>query len=121
MRELLAHGGIAALAIVFALSFATFNLAVAVAREVVSALQQQTIDEEGGRDLSFTIFGTTIFYSEILLYAIALLIVALGLLGAWLVTRREMRICPECKSDVPAEASICRFCTSELQPEPADA
>jgi large conductance mechanosensitive channel len=121
LRELLAHGGIAVLAVLFALSFATFNLAVAVSRELVSALQQRAFDEDGGGDLSFTIFGTNISYAEVLLYAIAFVIVAAGLLGTWLLTRRDMRTCPECRSHVPREATTCRFCTSELQSEPVDA
>jgi large conductance mechanosensitive channel len=121
LRELLAHGGIAVLAVLFALSFATFNLAVAVSRELVSALQQRAFDEDGEGDLSFTIFGTNISYAEVLLYAIAFVIVAAGLLGTWLLTRRDMRTCPECRSHVPREATTCRFCTSELQSEPVDA
>jgi len=121
LRELLAHGGLALLAVVFALAFAAFNLASAVSREVVSALQQHTIDSEGHGGLSFTVADTTISYDTVLWYAITLALVAGALLGLWLLTRSTTRVCPECRSQVPLEASICRFCTSELEPDIADA
>jgi large conductance mechanosensitive channel len=121
LRALLAHGGIALLAVVFALAFAAFNLASALAREVVSALQQHTIDSEGHGGLSFTVAHTTISYDTVLWYAITLALVAGALLGLWLLTRSTTRVCPECGSQVPRSASICRFCTSELEPDIADA
>jgi len=121
IRELLAHGDIALLAVVFALAFAAFNLASAVARETVSALQQHTIDSEGRGGLSFTVANTTISYDTVLWYAITLALIAGALLGLWLLTRTTLRECPECSSQVPRSASICRFCTSELEPDIADA
>jgi hypothetical protein len=122
LRELLAHGEIALLAVVFALAFATFNLGVAIAREVVSVIGQKTVDEDGGGGtLSFTVRGTTISYAEVLYYAIALAIVAACLYGTWLASRGRTRTCQECRSQVPRAASVCRFCTSELADEPADA
>jgi len=116
LREMLAHGGIALLASVFALAFAAFSLATALAREVVSVLQQRTVDEESGDSLSFTIDGTMISYSEVLYYAISLALVVLGFYGSWLLTRRTDRVCPHCRSYVPAAATVCRFCTSEFEP-----
>lgn len=118
---MMAHGGIALLATVFALAFVAFSLATALAREVVSVLQQRTVDEESGDSLSFTIDGTRISYSEVLYYAIALVLVVLGLYGSWLLARRTDRVCPECRSRVPATATVCRFCTSDLEPLETDA
>jgi ribosomal protein L40E len=121
VRDLLAHGGVALLAIVFALALAAFNLAASIAREVVSVIQQRTIDEDGyGGTLSFRIRETEISYGEVLYYAIALALVAAGLLAIWLVTRGQTRVCQECGSRVPVDASICRFCTSELGQAPID-
>jgi large conductance mechanosensitive channel len=121
IRELLAHGGIALLAVVFALAAALFGLATALAGEVVSVLQQQTFDEGGGGTLSFSIADTEISYAEVLLYGITAALVALALFAVWTLTRRAELTCPECLSRVPAAASICRYCTSELPPGPADA
>jgi ribosomal protein L40E len=92
-----------------------------VATQVVSAIQQHSFDDDGGDLLSFTVFGTTVSFAEILLYAITLVFVALALFATWWVTRRASRVCPECRSTVPASASICRFCTTELLGPWADA
>lgn len=119
IRALLAHGGIAGLAVVFALALAGFNLAVSIANQIVSALQQHTFDGSGD-GLTFTIFETDVAYGDVLLYAIALVLVAAGFYGTWLLTRRLTQICPECRSRVSSEATICRYCTSELGPEPSD-
>jgi len=56
-----------------------------------------------------------------LLYGITIVLSMAGLYAIWLLTRRTTRVCPECRSHVPGEAAICRFCTSELQEEPTDA
>jgi large conductance mechanosensitive channel len=121
LRELTAHGGIAILAIVFALAFAAFNVAVSLAREAVSVLEQQRFDEEGGDPLSFTIGETTISYAATLLYTIVVALLALALVGVWRLTRRAVRVCPECLSSVPVAATTCRYCTTELPPSAVDA
>ena len=112
---MLAHGGIALLAVVFALAAATVSLAGAVAVEVVRVLQQSLYDPEtGGGILQFTIFGTDVAYAYILQTAIVVALVAAALFGLWRVTRGALRTCPECHSEIPREASICRYCTTEL-------
>ena len=121
LRELLAHGSIAILAIVFALGFAAYGLATAVAREVVSVVQQKTFDESDDAPFSFTVLDTTISYIELLHYAVVVALIALSLLAVWLLTRRTARICPECRSPVPTAASVCRYCTTDLSPRPSDA
>jgi large-conductance mechanosensitive channel len=117
----MAHGGIAILAVAFALAFATFNVATSLAREIVSVVQQQTYDEGSGRSLDFTIADTVISYAELLYYGIALVLLCLALFATWWLTRRTARACPECLSSVPAAASVCRYCTADLSPPPADA
>jgi hypothetical protein len=117
----MAHGGIAILAIVFALAFATFNVATSLAREIVSVVQQQTYDEGSGRSLDFTIADTVISYAELLYYGIALVLLSLALFATWWLTRRTARACPECLSSVPSTASVCRYCTTDLSPPATDA
>ncbi|MGH3066313.1 MAG: hypothetical protein ACRDOF_08400 [Gaiellaceae bacterium] len=114
LREMLAHGGIAVLAIVFALALAMFNLATALAQQVISVLQQNFHDPETGGTLEFRLAGTDIYYGEALLYGLVLALVVGALYTIWRWTRGSVRACPECRSDVPRTASICRFCTSEL-------
>jgi hypothetical protein len=110
----MAHGGIAILAIVFALAFALFGVADALAEVAVSVLLQAAVDEEGRGDLSFTIADTTISYYAVLRGVFALIVVVAALYGAWRLGRSAVRTCPECRSEVPSEASICRYCTTEL-------
>jgi hypothetical protein len=118
----MAQGGIALLAVVFALALATFNLATAIAREVVSALQQHSVDGEFGGALSFRIWQTDVYYGEALLYALTVMLVVAALFGLWQLTKRTSRTCQECRSSVPSTASVCRFCTSELPAaDPGDA
>lgn len=121
LRELLAQGGIAVLALVFALAFAAFHLAVAIAREVVSVPQQHLAGDDGQGFFSFTVLGTEIVYLEVLYHAVVLALLGTALLAVWLTTRSRTRLCPECMSRVPMEATVCRFCTSELTASPHDA
>lgn len=116
LRELLAHGGIAVLALVFALAFAFFELANAVAEAAVFALQQRAVDEEG--ELAFSIGGTDVYYGGALAAIVAGLLVALVLWLVWRQARAVVRTCPECLSSVPRDATICRYCTSELREAP---
>jgi cytochrome c1 len=117
LREMLAHGGIAILALVFALAFAAFYLADALAQVAVVALQQHAIDPETGGDLAFSIAGTRIEYARALQNTLAVFLIAIAMLSVWRLTRRVTRVCPECRSDIPREASVCRYCTTELSAE----
>lgn len=123
LRELLAHGGIAILAVVLALALVLYDVALALSREIVSIVQQQTSDIDGGWTFDFTIGDTTISYADVLYLGVASLLIVLALYGTWLVTRRDARTCPECRSSIPAEATVCRYCTADLSPQapPADA
>lgn len=119
---MLAHGGIAILAVVFALALGVFNLATALAQEAISALQQHFADPEtGGGALQFRIADTDIYYGGALLYGIALVLVVGALYASWRLTRGSVRTCPECRSDIPLEASVCRYCTAELPRDEAGA
>jgi large conductance mechanosensitive channel len=116
LREMLAHGGVAVLALVFALAYAAVTLASAVANEVVSVLSQAIYGEEGGFGgyFEFTVWGTDISYYAILQTSIVVALVAGLLFALWRSTRGSHRNCPECRSDVPKQASVCRYCTADL-------
>jgi hypothetical protein len=116
LREMLARGGIAIPAIVFALAFAAFGLANEIARVAVFVLQQQVLDPERGGALAVSIAGTQIDYTEVLQAVAAIALIVGALAAMWLLVRRELRTCPECQSDIPASASVCRYCTTELSP-----
>jgi hypothetical protein len=46
LRELMAHGGIAVLAVVFAVALVLVDLTLALSREIVSIVQQQSADTD---------------------------------------------------------------------------
>ncbi len=120
LRETLAHGGVAVLAVVFALAYATVALANAVAGEVTSVLRQAIYGDElefGSGFFEFTVWGTDISYEAIMQSAIVVALVAGLLFALWHSTRGSLKSCPECRSDVPQQASVCRYCTADLAPE----
>jgi hypothetical protein len=76
LRETLAHGGVAVLAVTFALASATIAFANAVATEIVSVLYQATYGLESGSGFEFAVWGTDVGYSFILQSTIVLAPVA---------------------------------------------
>lgn len=119
---MLARGGMATLAVVFALALAMFNLATAFAQEVVSVLERHLADPETGDSaFQFRIADTDIYVGGVLLYGIALMLIVGALYASWRLAHGSVRTCPECRSDIPLEASVCRYCTAELPRSEADA
>ena len=53
-------------------------------------------------------------YAYVLQALLAAMIVVAALLGGWRLTRGQLKTCPECLSEIPHDASICRYRTSEL-------
>lgn len=117
LRETLASGGIATLAVVFALAFAAYYLVIATAQVAVNVLGQQ-ISSRNEFPFDLHIFGSDIQYEGILDGALTVVLVVLALYGVWRFTRGSVRICPECHSEIPRQASVCRYCTSELPEAP---
>ena len=115
LRELTAHGGTAILAVVFALALATYETASALAQQAVFAFNQHAGTEEFD-PLDFRVLGTDFLLDQVVQTSLALLLVAAALLGAWGLTRGTVKACPECRSDVPSEATVCRYCTTDLNP-----
>jgi hypothetical protein len=111
----MAHGGIAILAVVFALALATYETANAIAQQAVFVFNQHAGTEQFD-PLDFRVLGTDFVFDQIVQAALALLLVAAALLGAWRLTRGAVKACPECRSDVPSDATVCRYCTTDLSP-----
>jgi hypothetical protein len=116
LREILAHGGIAMLAVVFSLAFAGFDIARAIAQVAVFTVSQHV--GSGFGPLQFHLWGTSFEYGTSLQGLVAALFLLAGMYGIWQLTRRSVRICPECRSEIPREASVCRYCTVELNESP---
>ena len=112
---MLAHGGIAELAALFALVFAAFELVNSVAEVAVTAIQQQLVDpESGGSGFDFRIAGTEFDLYVVVQATAALILIGALLFAVWRLTRRESRECPDCRSEIPIGASVCRYCTADL-------
>jgi large conductance mechanosensitive channel len=107
------------LAVVFALGAALLGVANSVSQAVVAVVVQLGEGREFTQ-LSFELFGATVYYELVLTATLALLLVGAALVGVVLLAMRTATRCPECLSDIPREASVCRYCTAELGPEPGD-
>ena len=113
LRELVAHGDIAVLAVLFALAFATYQVATALAQLVVYVLNQHAGDEDFD-PLDFEVFGTQFPLDALAQAALVLMLLAGAAFALWRLARSAAKTCPECRSQVPAEATVCRYCTTEL-------
>jgi large conductance mechanosensitive channel len=66
-------------------------------------------------DLGFTVRGTRFEYHNVLAALISLVIVAAVLALVWRLRPRETMPCPDCLSEIPRAATVCRYCTSEVR------
>jgi large-conductance mechanosensitive channel len=120
LRDLLAHGGIALLAVAFALAVAAVDLARALSEVVVAAIQQHIVDAgSNGSGFGLRLLGTEIEGYYLVQYGIEFLLVAAAPFWTWRVSRSSLQECSECHSQVPRAARICRFCTTDL-PVPSE-
>jgi hypothetical protein len=118
LRGTLANGGVAFLAIVFALAFAAFNVATALAQIAVLVFNQH-VGSEDFDPLELKIFGTTLYLDALVQGVLTVLLIAAALYGVFRLTQRSVVTCPECLSDIPRGASVCRHCTADVRdPEP---
>jgi hypothetical protein len=109
LGDVLRRTGVLGLAIAVAAGIALFQFAESLVSTVVIQLLQKA-DE----DLSVEIRGDTYEYSSALagLLALGLVVGALVGLSRWRAT--ETRSCPDCLSEIPRAATVCRSCTSEV-------
>jgi hypothetical protein len=70
----------------------------------------------GASVLNFRVGQTLVVYGGVLSAVLTLSLVACMALAVLNVRRREQTKCPHCRSDVPRDAQICRFCILELEP-----
>jgi hypothetical protein len=111
-RDLASREPGSVLAGLFALALAGFYLANSLAQVVVSILEQRFGSRDG--PLEFHIGHTTIDYAEPLTAAIALALLGLALYWVYRLANPGMQTCPDCLSEIPREAIVCRYCTSQV-------
>jgi hypothetical protein len=98
------------LAGLIAVALAAFAVANAIAQMGILILQQHTSTGVA----EFHIGRTSIRYDEVLQAVIALGLVGVGLYWGYRLLAPTQQTCPDCLSEIPAAAKVCRYCTSEL-------
>jgi hypothetical protein len=110
LKESAARGTTNGLALAFALALAVFSLASSVSFLIVGVLAQHV----RGNQLSFNFAGTKFVVDRLLADGLAVVFLVLAFWGMWRVEARALRTCPECKSRIPSEASVCSYCSSDI-------
>ncbi|TMR13111.1 large conductance mechanosensitive channel protein MscL [Nonomuraea turkmeniaca] len=130
-KQFLLRGNIVELAVAVIIGATFSGLVQAFVSDLVTPLIGAVT---GGRqpnfaDYSFTINGSRFRYGDFLNHLLTFLIISA--IVYWLIVAPMTRLislfdrdkaaatkqCPECLSDIPAEARRCAHCTSELVPE----
>lgn len=131
-RQFLLKGNIVELAIAFIAGVAFTAVVTSLVNDVIMQLIAAIVGKPDFSDLSFTINDSVIRYGAFLTVVINF-VLTMGAVFFFLVKpinamtqkmkRSEgaadapvLRECPECLEEVPAKATRCRYCTSQLQP-----
>jgi large conductance mechanosensitive channel len=98
-----------ALAIAVALTFAD------LVRAFVYAVPMVLIGK-ADKDTDVVVGGTRFSYYDVVGFLITLVVLAAAVVVVWRTRRDDVARCPDCLSEIPREARVCRYCTSEVQP-----
>lgn len=131
-KEFLLRGNLVDLAVAIVIGFAFVALVGALVRDIITPIIAAVAGEHDFSALSFTIHESRFLYGDFINAIITFVSVAAAVfffvvkpVNA-LIARKEpmpdpsIKKCPECLSEIPAEARRCAFCTSEV-PIPAGA
>ena len=131
-KEFLLRGNLVELAVAVVIGTAFGAVVTAMVKDIITPLIAAIFTQPDFSDLTFTINESRFLYGDFINALLAFVIVAAVVF--FLVVKPvnallrpvkggeapgHLRPCPRCLSDVPSRASRCRFCTSELDPEPA--
>ncbi len=91
--------------------------------QVVYGFELEHLSNSQGRGFEISPLGISFYYPTVLMYAIAFAVVAAVAYLLFLLPlasddedEPETRECPECKSDIFADATRCAICTSVVTP-----
>jgi large conductance mechanosensitive channel len=134
-KKFILRGNIVDLAVAVVVGLAFAAVITAFVADVLTPLIAAIFGKPSFSDLHFTLNHSVIRYGSFLNALLSFLIVATVVFFAVVVPltallRRlnvlpkdepepETRVCPECLSDIPAEARRCKFCTTEVTPAAA--
>jgi len=123
-KEFIARGNVVDLAVAVVIGAAFAALVTSLVENLLTPVIAAFIGEPDFSALSFTINKSEFLYGSFINSLIAFISVAAAVYFFVVVPMNHLkgeeeettRECPECLSEVPAAASRCAFCTSELSP-----
>ena len=125
-RAFVMRGNLIELAVAFVIGAAFATLMQALVADLVTPIVAAIFGEPSFDGLSFTINGSEFLYGDFLNALLAFLSIAAAIyffvvvpyerLQARQGVTPETKACERCLSTIPAGASRCAFCTSELKP-----
>ncbi len=129
-QQFIARGNLVDLAVAVVIGVAFAAVVKALVDDLITPLIAAIFGEPDFSALTFTINGSTFHYGDFINALLTFVIVAAVVffavvrpVNALLARLRtepaepSSRKCPECLSEIPAEARRCAFCTAELRPE----
>jgi large conductance mechanosensitive channel len=118
-KEFLLRGNLVELAVAFVIGLAFAAVVTSLVEDLVTPLVAAIFGRPDFAGLTFTVNESTFRYGEFLNA-----LVAFGLVAAVLfffvvkpvnaLVERRTRQCPECRSEIPADARRCAFCATEV-------
>jgi len=130
-RKFILRGNVVDLAVAVVIGGAFGTIVTSLVKDLVTPLIAAIGGQPNFSGLTFTVHGSKFMYGDFINAVVSFLIIAtvvffcvvqpLNKLMSHLkptddVERPAERSCPECLSAIPAAASRCKFCTTELMP-----
>jgi len=127
-RNFISRGNIVELAVAVVIGTAFGAVVTSLVADLITPVIGAIFGQQDFSDLTFTINGSEFRYGNFLNAVISFLTIAAAIYFFVVVPLEKLdevrhgpkqagtRECPECISEVPASATRCAFCTSELPP-----
>lgn len=127
-RNFITRGNVIDLAVAVVIGAAFGVVVTSLVTDLLTPLIGAIIGEQDFSNLSFTINGSVFTYGNFINALIAFISISAAIYFFVIVPMEKLdelrhgpkeagtRECPECISEVPAAATRCAFCTSELPP-----
>src|SRR5947209_12361249 len=132
-RAFILRGNLVDLAVAVVIGTAFTAIVTAFVKDIITPLIAAIGGKPDFSNLAFTINGSRFAYGDFINAAVSFLIIAAVVfffvikpVNALMSRRRteppvdsSVRQCPHCLSDIPVAASVCAFCTRDVQPASA--